>query len=35
LGRKQSNERSIQVLHIWYIVRTFVKAEMYPHLAQQ
>jgi hypothetical protein len=29
------NSRWIQVWYIWYIVRTFVDATMYPHPAQQ
>jgi hypothetical protein len=26
---------SIQIWHVWYIVRTFINSTMYPHPAQQ
>jgi hypothetical protein len=33
--KESSGGRRIQVWYIWYIVRTFVNATMYPHPAQQ
>jgi hypothetical protein len=32
---KRVVEEWIQVWGIWYIVRTFINATMYPHLAQE
>jgi hypothetical protein len=34
MGRGWDKGEWIKVWYIWYIVRTFVNATMYPHLAQ-